>query len=125
MPPRPTAQRGVGVAFGPDVAQRWLAANGLQMVVRSHEVKEEGYEVAHGGYTVTIFSAPNYCDQMVRRLGGVAGGACVEVCSLLNGGSGVSRASEHTAPPARPRTTGQQGRLHPLRLGLHARVHAV
>lgn len=32
-------QRGVGVAFGPDVAKRWLEANGLQMVVRSHEVR--------------------------------------------------------------------------------------
>ncbi len=30
------------------------------------QVKEEGFEVAHGGYCVTIFSAPNYCDQMVR-----------------------------------------------------------
>lgn len=34
------------------------------------QVKEEGFEVAHDGYTVTIFSAPKYCDQMVRgRLG--------------------------------------------------------
>ena len=30
------------------------------------QVKEEGFEVAHDGYTITIFSAPNYCDQMVR-----------------------------------------------------------
>lgn len=36
-------------------------------------MKEEGYEVAHGGYTITIFSAPNYCDQMV---GGVEMGRC-------------------------------------------------
>ena len=62
-----TLQRGVGVAFGPDVAKRWLEGQGLQMVVRSHEVKEEGYEVAHDGYTVTIFSAPNYCDQMGNK----------------------------------------------------------
>jgi serine/threonine-protein phosphatase 5 len=57
----------VGVAFGPDVAKAWLEANGLQMVVRSHEVKDAGYEVAHDGYTVTIFSAPNYCDQMGNK----------------------------------------------------------
>jgi hypothetical protein len=70
--PRPFGfflQRGVGVAFGPDVAKRWLEGQGLQMVVRSHEVKDEGFEVAHGGYTVTIFSAPNYCDQMVSWQG--------------------------------------------------------
>lgn len=29
------------------------------------QVKEEGFEVAHDGYTITVFSAPNYCDQMV------------------------------------------------------------
>ncbi|PSC75771.1 Serine threonine-phosphatase 5 [Micractinium conductrix] len=60
-------KRGVGVAFGPDVAKRWLESQGLQMVVRSHEVKDEGFEVAHDGYTVTIFSAPNYCDQMGNK----------------------------------------------------------
>ncbi|KAI7844809.1 hypothetical protein COHA_001689 [Chlorella ohadii] len=60
-------KRGVGVAFGPDVAKRWLEANGLQMVVRSHEVKDEGFEVAHDGYTITVFSAPNYCDQMGNK----------------------------------------------------------
>ncbi|KAL4858796.1 Serine/threonine-protein phosphatase 5 [Chlorella vulgaris] len=60
-------KRGVGVAFGPDVAKAWLEGQGLQMVVRSHEVKDEGYEVAHDGYTITIFSAPNYCDQMGNK----------------------------------------------------------
>ena len=31
------------------------------------QVKDEGYEVAHGGYVVTIFSAPRYCDQMTNK----------------------------------------------------------
>jgi hypothetical protein len=35
----PLLQRGVGVAFGPDVAKAWLEGQGLQMVVRSHEVR--------------------------------------------------------------------------------------
>lgn len=34
------------------------------MVVRSHEVKTEGYEIDHNGKLVTVFSAPNYCDQV-------------------------------------------------------------
>lgn len=31
------------------------------------QVKEEGYEVAHNGLLVTVFSAPNYCDQMGNK----------------------------------------------------------
>lgn len=30
-------------------------------------MKEEGYEVAHDGLLVTVFSAPNYCDQMGNK----------------------------------------------------------
>jgi serine/threonine-protein phosphatase 5 len=61
---RAPSKRGVGVAFGPDVTNNFLGKNNLKMVVRSHEMKEKGYEVEHGGKLVTIFSAPNYCDQM-------------------------------------------------------------
>ena len=35
--------------------------------MRSHEVKEEGYLVEHDGRCITIFSAPNYCDQMGNK----------------------------------------------------------
>lgn len=37
------------------------------MVVRSHEVKPLGYEYQKGGKTLTVFSAPNYCDQMGNK----------------------------------------------------------
>ena len=37
------------------------------LVVRSHEVKDNGYEEDHDGQLVTVFSAPNYCDQMGNK----------------------------------------------------------
>jgi len=60
-------KRGVGVAFGPDVTSQFLKDNNLDMIVRSHEVKEEGYLVEAGGKLVTVFSAPNYCDSVGNK----------------------------------------------------------
>ena len=37
------------------------------MVVRSHEVKPQGFEYQKGGKCLTVFSAPNYCDQMGNK----------------------------------------------------------
>lgn len=59
---RHPSKRGVGVQFGPDVAARFIEENNLKLVVRSHEVKHEGYEYQKGGKVLTVFSAPNYCD---------------------------------------------------------------
>ncbi len=36
---RAPSKRGVGVAFGADVTQRFLEDNNLQLLVRSHEVR--------------------------------------------------------------------------------------
>lgn len=64
---RAPSKRGVGVQFGPDITEAFCKLNGLDYIVRSHEVKADGYEEAHGGRCITVFSAPNYCDQ-VRRV---------------------------------------------------------
>ncbi|KAF3795044.1 Serine/threonine-protein phosphatase 5 [Nymphaea thermarum] len=64
---RGPSKRGVGLSFGADVTKRFLQENGLELVVRSHEVKDEGYEVEHDGKLITVFSAPNYCDQMANK----------------------------------------------------------
>jgi serine/threonine-protein phosphatase 5 len=65
---RSPSKRGVGIEFGPDVTRNFLEKNNLKMIIRSHEVKDNGYEIHHEGQCVTIFSAPNYCDS-VNNLG--------------------------------------------------------
>ncbi|XP_064083714.1 serine/threonine-protein phosphatase 5-like isoform X1 [Macrobrachium nipponense] len=61
---RAPSKRGVGIQFGPDITKKFLERNNLEYVIRSHEVKAEGFEVAHDGKCITVFSAPNYCDTM-------------------------------------------------------------
>mmetsp|Transcript_37132 Transcript_37132/g.77744 ORF Transcript_37132/g.77744 Transcript_37132/m.77744 type:complete len:541 (+) Transcript_37132:129-1751(+) len=67
FPGKSPSKRGVGYSFGPDITESFLKRNDLQLLVRSHEVKDEGYLVEHGGKTITVFSAPNYCDSMGNK----------------------------------------------------------
>lgn len=64
---RTPSKRGVACAFGPDVTKAFLKDNGLDYVIRSHEMKQEGYTEEHGGKLITVFSAPNYCDAMGNK----------------------------------------------------------
>jgi len=64
---RSPSKRGVGCQFGPDVTRRFLENNCLEYIIRSHEVKDNGYEVTHDGKCITVFSAPNYCDTMGNK----------------------------------------------------------
>ena len=57
---RGPSKRGVGLSYGPDITAKFLADNNLELLVRSHEVKPEGYVVEHDGKCITVFSAPNY-----------------------------------------------------------------
>ncbi|KAH8093931.1 phosphoprotein phosphatase [Cristinia sonorae] len=67
LPGRGPSKRGVGIAFGPDVTKRWCQANGVTGVIRSHEVRQDGYAIEHDGLCTTVFSAPNYVDQAGNR----------------------------------------------------------
>ncbi|KAF2397036.1 serine/threonine-protein phosphatase PP2A catalytic subunit [Trichodelitschia bisporula] len=66
-PGRGPSKRGVGMQFGPDVTKRFCERNGLEAVIRSHEVRMEGYEVEHDGRCITVFSAPRYCDSTENK----------------------------------------------------------
>lgn len=55
--------RGVSFTFGGDVVRQFLRRHDLDLVVRAHQVVEDGYEFFAGRELVTIFSAPNYCGE--------------------------------------------------------------
>lgn len=50
---RGPSKRGVGMQFGPDVTKQFCEKNGLEAVIRSHEVRMDGYEVQHDGRCIT------------------------------------------------------------------------
>ncbi|KAJ1834777.1 Palmitoyl-protein thioesterase 1 [Coemansia sp. RSA 2711] len=75
---RAPSPRGTAIQFGPDVTREFCEANGLQMVIRSHQQMDEGYEIAHNGQMVTVFSAPNYCDAATNK------GAYIRITPDLN-----------------------------------------
>ena len=60
---RAPSKRGVGSGFGPDVTKAFCKHNGITAILRSHEMRQEGYTEEHEGLCVTIFSAPSYCGQ--------------------------------------------------------------
>jgi len=85
-PGRGPSKRGVGMQFGPDVTKRFCDRNNLEAVIRSHEVRMEGYEEEHNGKCITgrsratdnfivvlptdsvlVFSAPKYCDMTENK----------------------------------------------------------
>ena len=91
---RSPSKRGVGLSFGPDVTKAFLDKNDLGLVIRSHEVRDNGYEVEHGGNLITVFSAPNYCDAIGNK------GAFIHLYADLEPKFTTFDAAPH--PPVRP-----------------------
>ena len=55
--------RGVSYTFGADIVSDFLERNDLDLVVRAHQVVEDGYEFFAQRQMVTVFSAPHYCGE--------------------------------------------------------------
>ena len=60
-------ERGVSFTFGCDVIEQFLQINNLDIIVRAHEVVEDGYLFACKRRLVTIFSAPSYTGTMNNK----------------------------------------------------------
>eukprot|EP00057_Strongylocentrotus_purpuratus_P034297 XP_794664.2 PREDICTED: serine/threonine-protein phosphatase PP1 [Strongylocentrotus purpuratus] len=61
--------RGVSYTFGGDVVRHFLKKNELSLIVRAHQVVEDGYQFFQKRKLVTLFSAPNYCGEFDNAAG--------------------------------------------------------
>ncbi|XP_035694826.1 serine/threonine-protein phosphatase alpha-2 isoform-like [Branchiostoma floridae] len=64
--------RGVSYTFGGDVVRNFLRKHDCSLIVRAHQVVEDGYAFFQKRKLVTLFSAPNYCGEFDN-----AGGAMI------------------------------------------------
>lgn len=54
------SNRGAGHFWGADVSKNFCLLNGLDYIIRAHQLVMEGYEWTHDNKVLTLFSAPNY-----------------------------------------------------------------
>lgn len=56
-------ERGVSYVFGSEIVAAFLKTHDLDLICRAHQVVEDGYEFFAKRQLVTLFSAPNYCNE--------------------------------------------------------------
>lgn len=59
IPGSSASPRGVSHKFGKHITDEFCKRNGIKKIIRSHEMKMDGYEEQHDEKCVTVFSAPN------------------------------------------------------------------
>ena len=61
--------RGVSVIFGEKIVQDFNKKNDLDLIIRAHQVVDDGYEFFAQRQLITLFSAPNYCGEFDNSAG--------------------------------------------------------
>jgi len=105
-------ERGVSFVFGADVVSEFLQRHDLDLLVRAHQVVEDGYEFFAGRRLVTLFSAPNYCGEF-DNAGGIISVDENLMCSfqILKPSSRSSRFAVRSHPIGSGVLTSQDGAL--------------
>lgn len=71
--------RGAGYTFGSGVVRKFLDTNGMNHILRAHQLCMEGFSVLFDDQLSTVWSAPNYCYR------------CGNSASILEVGPGCER----------------------------------
>ena len=56
-------ERGISYIYSLSVIKKFLEQNNLDLICRAHQVVEDGYEFFGNRSLVTVFSAPDYCEE--------------------------------------------------------------
>ncbi len=56
-------ERGISYIYSLTVIKKFLEQNNLDLICRAHQVVEDGYEFFGNRSLVTVFSAPDYCEE--------------------------------------------------------------
>jgi len=62
-------ERGVSYVFSEKIVEDFNKNNDLDLIIRAHQVVEEGFEFFANRQLITIFSAPNYCGEFDNSAG--------------------------------------------------------
>ena len=99
------SERGVSYTFGADVVSKFLEDHDFDLMVRAHQVVEDGYEFFAQRQLVTLFSAPNYCGEFDNS------GAVMSVDASLMCSFHILK--PRSAAPGTPDTVGRGARGEP------------